>query len=374
MRTATFILTALGIFAVFNAIALWHLLTVHPKRRLLFIIVAIAGNVMWLFLPMLNARTDFSRVVRATLGPPWFAWLCFVLLDSIFVALVVAAWAPFGRRRRLRDFARWPSRAFLALIIIGSAAGFYQAIVPLRVERVPVGIRDLPQELEGTRIALLADLHVGLFTRRSRLEQIFRTTSSLRPNVAIIAGDLIDDDPYFLSKLLAATRAVDSSIPLLAVFGNHEMYGAPHEVIEGLRGTRIRLLVNQGVPLGRAWIAGISDYAAREAALRPDLDAALSSKPADSLPILISHQPKSFDDARRRAIPLTLVAHTHGGQCGFRPLRWSLAGLFLPYHMGLYQRGASQLYVNTGTGFWFLPFRLGMTSEITLVELRRAPR
>jgi len=39
--------------------------------------------------------------------------------------------------------------------------------------------------------------------------------------------------------------------------------------------------------------------------------------------------------------------------------------------MGLYRAGASQLYVNTGTGFWLLPFRLGMTPEITVVELRR---
>ncbi|HKO57536.1 MAG TPA: hypothetical protein VJ276_16810, partial [Thermoanaerobaculia bacterium] len=51
---------------------------------------------------------------------------------------------------------------------------------------------------------------------------------------------------------------------------------------------------------------------------------------------------------------------------------WSVAGIFLPYHMGLYRRGGSQLYVNTGTGYWMLPFRLGMTSEITLIELRRA--
>jgi predicted MPP superfamily phosphohydrolase len=73
-------------------------------------------------------------------------------------------------------------------------------------------------------------------------------------------------------------------------------------------------------------------------------------------------------------LPLTLCAHTHGGQFGFRALRWSLAGLFLPYHMGLYRRGASRLYVNTGTGYWLLPWRIGVTPEITLVELRPSSR
>src|ERR1051325_6287513 len=71
-----------------------------------------------------------------------------------------------------------------------------------------------------------------------------------------------------------------------------------------------------------------------------------------------------------RAVPLTLCAHSHGGQFGIRPLRWTLAGLFIPYHIGLYQRGASQLYVHTGAGYWLLPWRLGITPEIVIVELR----
>jgi len=38
--------------------------------------------------------------------------------------------------------------------------------------------------------------------------------------------------------------------------------------------------------------------------------------------------------------------------------------------MGLYDVPPTQLYVNTGTGYWVLPFRLGMTPEITVIELR----
>lgn len=93
--------------------------------------------------------------------------------------------------------------------------------------------------------------------------------------------------------------------------------------------------------------------------------------PAGSTPVVLSHQPRIFDEVQKRRLPLQLSAHTHGGQCGFRPLGWSLAGVFLRYHMGLYRVGASQLYINTGTGYWLFPFRLGMTPEITVVELRR---
>ena len=39
--------------------------------------------------------------------------------------------------------------------------------------------------------------------------------------------------------------------------------------------------------------------------------------------------------------------------------------------LGLYRRGASQLYVHTGAGYWLLPWRLGITPEIVLIELHR---
>lgn len=335
--------------------------------------MAVAGNLMWPFFPLLRALTPFSRAVRAILGPLWFGWISFAILYSAFLFLILLAWIPFARKRPFAQFAHWPSRVFLTTIIAGFVIGFYQALVPLRIERVPVRIANLPPSAEGMKIALITDLHVGLFTRPSRLETIFATTNALRPDVVLIAGDMIDDDPYFVPKLLAGTGPLSREIPLYAVLGNHEMYGAPSAVVKALQGSRIRLLVNEGAPLGDVWLAGVSDRAASQLpetkSLAPDLAKALRGKPASSVAIALSHQPSVLEEARRLGVPLALAGHSHGGQLGFRPLRWSLAGIFLPYHMGLYDVPPTQLYVNTGTGYWLLPFRLGMTPEITLVEL-----
>ena len=365
-----FVLIALFVFLAFNGIACWQLVRIHPRRKPFVIALAVICNLMWLFLPVLNARTDFSRAVRAILGPPWFGWLCFITVYCAFLLIIFIAWLPLHRHPWIR-FARWPSRIFLWSSIVLLVVGVYTALVPLDVERVPITLDNLPPELDGTRIALIADLHVGLFSRPSRLRQIFATTAALSPDVVLLAGDLVDDDPYFVPKLLHCTRAFPPSLPLIGVLGNHEMYGQPFEVIRRLRDSRIHLLVNEGTAIKGFWIAGLSDYAASIDALKPNFDSALAQKPAGAFPIVVAHQPRAFPDAQRRALPLTLSAHTHGGQFGFRPLQWSLAGLFLPYHIGLYRRGPSQLYVNTGTGYWLLPWRLGVTPEITLVELRR---
>ena len=343
-----FFVIAIAVFAALNAITIWQLIRLHGRKAAVITIAAIC-NLMWLFLPWLNARTDFSRAIRATLGPPWFAWLCFVLVYPV-VALISFLFR-----------SAWPSRVFLWATLIAIPIGVYSALVPIDVERIPIEAANAP----NARIVVMADLHVGLFTRPSRLRELFATAQSLKPDVIILAGDLIDDDPYFVPKLLAA---VPPSPPVVAVLGNHEMYGQPLEVIGALRGSKVHLLVNEGAAIRDIWIAGVSDYAATLPELRPNLDHALAGR--QGFPIVVAHQPKVFDEVIARKLPLVVVAHTHGGQFGFRALHWSLAGLFLPYHMGLYRRGASQMYVNTGTGYWLLPWRIGVLPEITLIELR----
>jgi uncharacterized protein len=371
---ALIIAIVLATFLLANVAAYRVLVRVHPRRRGIVIALVVVGNAMWGFFPWLNARTDFSRVVRATLGPPWFAWTCFAILYSTFVLLLAVAWIAVGRRVAFARFARWPSRVFLWTTLFALVVGVWNALMPLRVERVNVFVAGLPRETDGFRVALLSDLHTGLYTRTSRLETIFNTAAAQRPDVILLAGDNVDDDPVFTTKLLNATHVLDARMPLIAVLGNHEMYGDPFDVIRRLRGSRMRLLVNEGTSIRNVWIAGISDFAARTPRLAPDVDAALRAKPPGAFPILLAHQPKAFAEAIKRALPLTLCGHSHGGQFAFRPLHWSLSGVFLPYHMGLYERGKSQLYVNTGTGYWLLPWRfgIGISPEITVIELRSA--
>ncbi|MEA2161895.1 MAG: uncharacterized protein QOK37_22 [Thermoanaerobaculia bacterium] len=365
-------IVVLATFLLANVVAYRVLVRVHPRRRGIVIAVVAGCNLMWGFFPWLNARTDFSRFVRATLGPPWFAWTCFALLYSGFVLLLAVVWLVTGRRVAFARFARWPSRAVLWGTLFAAVVGVWNALVPLRVEHVPIVVTGLPREMEGFRVALLSDLHTGLYTRSSRLETIFNAAAAEKPDAILLAGDNIDDDPVFTSKLLDSTHVLDPRLPLYAVLGNHEMYGDPREIIRLLRGSRIHLLVNEGVSVRGAWIGGISDFAARVPQLKPDVDAAMRGKPSGAFPILLAHQPKAFALAMDHRLPLTLCGHSHGGQFAFRPWGWSLSGVFLPYHMGLYTRGASQIYVNTGTGYWLLPWRfgIGISPEITVIELR----
>ena len=372
------LLTAVAVFALLNFVTIRALLGFHPRWRRLTLAAAILGNLLWPMLPfILSARTNpLFRILRATLGPVWFSWLIFIVVYSAFVALIGLIRLSVARQRPFAEFGSRPSSAYLALLLIVALTGMYQALVPLRVERVTVKVPSLPSELAGYRIALLSDLHVGLFTRPGRLRRITETAGAERPEIVAIAGDFIDDDPFFVPKLIDGLSAIPESIPIVAVLGNHEIYGDPDEVVRKMTGSRVTLLVNRGIAAGRGaatiWLAGLSDFAASRrsrADLAPDLDRAMSGSVAGTPTILLAHQPNAFALARQRGIELTIVGHTHGGQFGIRPLRWSLAGLFLPFDMGLYRRDRSQLYVTTGAGYWLVPFRLGMSPEIVIIEL-----
>ena len=102
-RVALIFAAVLALFLAFNIITVWMLLRLHPWRKWIVIAVATIGNVMWIFFPILNARTDFSRLARAIFGPPWFAWLCFVMVYSIVIAVAAVI---FRRRLRLISLRR----------------------------------------------------------------------------------------------------------------------------------------------------------------------------------------------------------------------------------------------------------------------------
>ena len=47
-----------------------------------------------------------------------------------------------------------------------------------------------------------------------------------------------------------------------------------------------------------------------------------------------------------------------------------MASPFLELAMGWHRRGRSLLYINPGSNFWGIPFRIGTPPEVTVLTLR----
>jgi predicted MPP superfamily phosphohydrolase len=368
-----------------NAIAIWAGLSIYPSQwHFLLFLSAVLGNLLWLLLPLILRRhsSPFFRFSRAVFGPFWVLWNFLIFLYSAFVLLLALAWVltlkwsgvPFSR------FAHIPSNLFLAAIGIICIVGFFQALFLTYTARVPVRIKNLPKDFAGFRIVMVSDLHVGLFTRLSRLQQFIKISKSLKPDLFVVCGDITDDDPHYLPKFLKSLELMDPYVPMLGVLGNHDVYANPEKTLQVLEDSLLRMLVNEGMEIKRGkssiWIAGVGDQGARRfgkwGSVAPDFDKALEGKPDGAPVVLLAHHPQGFKDAVERKVDLTLSGHTHGGQLGFRSLNWSLAKLFMKLHMGHFREGESQLYVTAGTGYWALPVRFGLSPEISLIELQPA--
>ena len=240
-----------------------------------------------------------------------------------------------------------------------------------RIEEVVVRLPGLPKALDGYTIAQISDIHVGLFVGERELEEGFSKVRSLRPDLVVATGDLLDFDARFgpyLGRRLSDLRGRDG---VVAILGNHDYYAGYTLVAQAMRSAGVDLLVNEGRMIrpgdgGGFALLGVDDlWAARAGGVGPDLDRAIAMVSPDAPRVLLAHQP-SYLAASRGKVGLQLSGHTHGGQInpGFRP-----ADFVFRYVAGRYEEAGTTLWVNRGFGVAGPPSRIGAPPEVTKVVL-----
>jgi len=380
-RTVLILNLVFSIFFLLNAAAILAGLTLYPKHWHIVLLGATLGNLLWLLFPMIlrGHSTPSFRIFRACLGPVWVLWNFFIMLNTLFLILLGLIWLvtwPWGGHP-FWAFAQTPFNVFLGVLVFILLEGFFQNLLTVKLERTQVPIPNLPEAFYGFKIAMISDLHVGLFSRLSRLREFSRLALKGNPDLFVVCGDITDDDPVYIPKFLKGLDPLPESLPQFGILGNHDIYADPVKTLEALKGSPIRMLVNEGLEIKRGsaslWLAGVGDQGARpvnhSGDFSPDFDMALREKPPVIPTVLLAHQPQGFLEASKRGVELTLSGHTHGGQFGFKALKWSLAKPLLKYDMGLFRIGNCRLYVTTGTGYWVLPVRFGFSPEVSLIEL-----
>jgi predicted MPP superfamily phosphohydrolase len=95
--------------------------------------------------------------------------------------------------------------------------------------------------------------------------------------------------------------------------------------------------------------------------------------PRDAFPIALSHTPDPFLYTPYLGWPLLLAGHTQGGQIRL-PFIGALTTdtvLGRRFASGLFEQGASHLYITRGIGTTRVPFRFLSPPELSLITLRR---
>lgn len=280
----------------------------------------------------------------------------------------------------------------LAGLLVSAWAFLVEPALRLRVRRWRVATAGWTGR--PLRIAVIADVHIGEpHVSLARLARIVRRTNALAPDLTLVLGDLVAGHRFVtrqvpVAEVAAELGALSAPMGVFAVLGNHDWWddltaqrrrGGPVLAGLALEANGIPVLENRAVRLGQGegafWLAGLGDQLAlSDGGGRftgvDDLPGTLAQIADDGAPvILMAHEPDIFPRVPPR-VALTLSGHTHGGQVrlfGWSPVVPSRYGNRYAY--GHVREGGRDLVVSGGIGCSILPVRLGVTPEITVIEI-----
>jgi predicted MPP superfamily phosphohydrolase len=220
------------------------------------------------------------------------------------------------------------------------------------------------------RMVLLADLHLdGPLVEFDR--EVAREVASYRPEVVILAGDIVNSKKGF-PGLTEFLELAECGAKILAIEGNWEEELMLPEEIAGLAAIIAR---KGGTFLIEEWFdfdaGGVKlRFGSLGGSYRFDKWRDLLKREPEGEPkrILVAHTPAVRDYLREGKFSLILAGHTHGGQIA--PLAFFIKPFSLlgRYSAGWYG-GNLPIYVTRGVGTSHIPVRIGSRPEISLFEL-----
>jgi predicted MPP superfamily phosphohydrolase len=324
----------------------------------------------------LAARSLWARPFADLIAAPGFFMAGFFSSLLILTLLRDVLLVPFVlllSRPHLRTYESLSASIVLGLGMFVTLVGLIGARRRARIVNVDVPLKDLPAALHGFSIVQISDIHVGTTIHKAYVERIVKAVNALKPDLIAVTGDVVDGSVRELSMHTAPLAGLSALHGAFFVTGNHEYYsGASAWTAEFVR-LGLRVLLNEHTVIRHQGaslvVAGVTDFSSHlfDPSQRSDPQTALAGAPADArVKILLAHQPRSAPAAAKAGFDLQLSGHTHGGQ--FWP--WTLFVQFQqPFTAGLHRLKHLWVYVSRGTGYWGIPNRFGVPSEITRLRL-----
>jgi predicted MPP superfamily phosphohydrolase len=301
----------------------------------------------------------------------------------------------------------------LLLILAPVIWGFIEPRVILDERVEEAAIPGLPTAWQGQKIAVLADLQVGIWLANiDMIERVVARIVEEKPAAVLLAGDFLykpvdeeskreareEIDPEDRREIQAQIEQVvellrplvAAGIPSYAVLGNHDYlkeeresagsYTAAGNLAGALRRAGITVLRNEAVAVKQdgqpLYIGGIDSLSAGRA--KPAQ--VLAAIPPDAPRIMLMHNPDIFGKLPPDSAPLAVAGHTHGGQIRIPGLpQWSWMRFTQKGEVTAdgwihgYGASGNRLYVNRGMGFSVVPIRIACPPELTWFVLANPP-
>jgi predicted MPP superfamily phosphohydrolase len=301
-------------------------------------------------------------------GSLWLAAMVYFLLFVIAADIIRLADYFFGflpvsfysEKFNLIFFA-----AVNSAVIFIVASGYINAINPV-IRKLEITINKNAVSIKKLKIAAASDIHLGTIINRKRLKKIADKINSLKPDIILLPGDIVDEDigPVIKQNAGELLRTLNAKYGVYAVTGNHEYIGGVEPAVKYLSEHGINILRDDTVLIENSfYIAGREDRASRGFAgiNRKPLDHILRDINKNLPVILMDHQPAKLNEAELNGIDLQLSGHTHHGQLW--PFNFITKKIY-EISTGYGKKTNTHYYVSNGAGTWGPPIRTGSRPEI----------
>lgn len=349
-----FLSIVLGVSGLLHYFVLRRLASLYGWERgaWFYTIVALATTA-FLFASVIVAVWENVATRAMYLTAAVMLGAAFIIACVLVIQLVLARFMKLKHRTWRRAVFVASTGFVVAALICGQIIG---------VERVE--LRD-PRIASELRIVQLTDLHIGAIRSDGHMARVVEQVRTLRPDVVLITGDLIDGRGSFDK---ATFRRLDEiGVPVYYVTGNHEDYAGNGIVDRMLNGTAVQHIAGMAVEVEGVRFIGV-DNQASAAAVSDELERISRDRAIDDTKytVLLYHRPSGWKGVAGSGVDLMLSGHTHNGQ--IFPFTLLVPIAERPVH-GLHDKDGLSIYVSAGTGTWGPPMRLGSTNEITVINL-----
>jgi len=378
---ASWVVFILAFFSIYGGahyyLYVWFVRTAEPPPKLRRVIKIILFLLVLSFpLARFLAKLDFNSFTHlvALITFIWMglAFYYFLLALGCEIIRGILLFLPFVPPQLSRPSltGRRLLVSIISLIVLFIGGYAFSEAQNIRLTRMEIPLRGLPQELDGFSIVQVTDVHYGMLNEDRMLSKVVDLVNELEPDLVVITGDLVDESVDHMEKMALPLSRLQSRQGVWAVTGNHEYYAGLERAISIMKKANIQVLRNEIKVLpGGLQLLGIDDPSGSRRIGNPVPDyEQLISRLDPRLPsILLFHQPIQFKVANPFGPGLQLSGHTHGGQ--LFPIIF-ISKLIYPLTPGLHKFGDSHLYVSRGVGTAGPPMRLGAPPELVFIRLK----
>jgi predicted MPP superfamily phosphohydrolase len=277
---------------------------------------------------------------------------------------------------RLRRTIRAVICLLFLLILSCLVWGFFIEPSRLVLHQETIQIDNWPKELNGLRIALIADIHTGgPFIDDNKLRRIVELTNQQNPDLIVLLGDYMSPNSWHSHRVepevtAAAMKNLRAPLGVYAVLGNHDWWYNGGKVRRAFEANGIPVLEDEVAEIKwhdkSFWLAGLADLWTRP----QHVGETIAKVQEGSTVIALTHNPDVLPSLPR-SVPLLLAAHTHGGQVNLPLIGTPIVpSQFGPkYTAGHIFENDHHMFVTTGIGTSILPVRFRVTPEIVILTI-----